>query len=252
MKKIFLFLLLVSSLCFCQKQKPLNNKTVAYLGFTEKIPDEYDADAIAFMKALNIPYNRTTYFQGTRQQRTGVQIWYAVNLLVKNLKATGPNNTTTNFWTKLKALYPFVGGTAFTHKWNLKDPRDLDAAYRLGFSGGWTHSSSGATPNGSTGYADTYAKPSVIFTSSNVGMGFYNGSTIYGTTGVDMGAGNAGNTNAQAVFANYTSSQNAYFTIKGYGVSSTATDGMGFYSLNRNGATTTEGYKNGSSIFVSL
>ena len=40
-------------------------------------------------------------------------------------------------------------------KYNLKDPRDLDAAFRLVFNGGWTHSSTGATPNGTNGYADT-------------------------------------------------------------------------------------------------
>jgi hypothetical protein len=26
---------------------------------------------------------------------------------------------------------PVIGGTAASHKWNIKDPRDLDAAYRL-------------------------------------------------------------------------------------------------------------------------
>lgn len=40
-------------------------------------------------------------------------------------------------------------------KYNLKDPRDLDAAFRLVFNGGWTHSSTGATPNGVNGYANT-------------------------------------------------------------------------------------------------
>ena len=73
----------------------------------------------------------------------------AVNQLVLDMK-------TANIWTKMKAVYPFVGGTATTHKWNLKDPRDLDAAFRLTFSGGWTHSSTGALPNGTNGYADTY------------------------------------------------------------------------------------------------
>jgi hypothetical protein len=76
----------------------------------------------------------------------------AVNTLVLDLKAAG-------LWTKMKAVYPFVGGTATSHKWNLKDPRDLDAAYRLVFYGGWVHSSTGAKPNGSTGYADTRLIP---------------------------------------------------------------------------------------------
>ena len=76
----------------------------------------------------------------------------AITTLVSQLKGYG-------IWTKMKALYPFVGGTASTHKWNLKDPRDLDAAFRLTFNGGWTHSSTGAKPNGSTGWVTTYFNP---------------------------------------------------------------------------------------------
>ena len=73
-------------------------------------------------------------------------------------------------WTKMKAIYPFVGGTATTHKWNLKDPRDSDAAFRLTFSGGWTHSANGADPNGTTGYADTFFTPnsSALLNSSHI------------------------------------------------------------------------------------
>ena len=77
----------------------------------------------------------------------------AVNTLVTDLKAAG-------VWTKMKALYPFVGGTATTHKWNLKDPRDLNEAFRLVFTGGWTHTSTGALPNGTTGYGNTFLVPS--------------------------------------------------------------------------------------------
>jgi hypothetical protein len=44
----------------------------------------------------------------------------------------------------------------------LKDPRDLDAAFRLVFSGGWTHSSTGATPNGTNGIANTFIVPNTL------------------------------------------------------------------------------------------
>ena len=65
-------------------------------------------------------------------------------------------------WNKMKAVYPFVGGTSGSHKFNLKDPRDLDAAFRLTFSGSWIHSSTGATPDGTTAYADTKLNPNTI------------------------------------------------------------------------------------------
>ena len=97
----------------------------------------YDADALAFLTAASITDNT---------QKT------AVNTLVTDLKAY-------NIWTKMKAVYPFVGGSATSHKFNLKDPRDLDAAYRLVFNGGWTHSNTGALPNGTTGYANTFFAP---------------------------------------------------------------------------------------------
>ena len=72
----------------------------------------------------------------------------AINTLVVDLKGY-------NVWTKMKALYPMVGSTASQQKFNLKDPRDLDAAFRLQFFGGWTHSVNGALPNGTNAYADT-------------------------------------------------------------------------------------------------
>jgi hypothetical protein len=97
----------------------------------------FDPDAQAFITAAGITDNT---------QKT------AINTLVVSMKGFG-------IWTKMKAIYPFVGGTASTHKWNLKNPLDTDAAFRLVFNGGWTHSSTGATPNGTNAYADTKFNP---------------------------------------------------------------------------------------------
>lgn len=105
----------------------------------------FDSNAEAFITAAGIT-NET-------QQN-------AINTLVINLKAF-------NLWNKMSAIYPFVGGTATTHKFNLKDPRDLDAAYRLSFIGGWTHSANGALPNGTNGYADTFLAPSTIMSTTS-------------------------------------------------------------------------------------
>lgn len=93
----------------------------------------YDPDAQAFITAAGITDST---------QKT------AINNLVIGLKADG-------LWTNMQALYPIVGGTASTHKWNLKDPRDLDAAFRLQFNGGMTHSANGILFNGTNGWADT-------------------------------------------------------------------------------------------------
>ena len=112
----------------------------SWAGATDIVGITTDADAQAFITAAAIT-------DPTQQT--------AINNLVVGMKADG-------IWTKMKAIYPFVGGTASTHKWNLKDPRDLDAAFRLVFNGGWTHSSTGATPNGTNGYADTKLVPSSV------------------------------------------------------------------------------------------
>ena len=84
----------------------------------------------------------------------------AVNNLVLGLKSN-------NIWIKIKAIYPFVGGTATTHKFNLKNPLDTDAAYRLSFIGGWTHSVNGALPNGTNAYADTFLNNNILAQNSN-------------------------------------------------------------------------------------
>jgi len=91
----------------------------------------------------------------------------AVNQLTLDLK-------TANIWSKIKALYPIVGGTATSHKFNLKDPRDLNIAFRLVFAGGVTHSSNGFLGNGTNGYANTFLNPNTIFPSGFASMGFYN------------------------------------------------------------------------------
>jgi hypothetical protein len=103
----------------------------------------------------------------------------AINTLVTNLKSA-------NIWTKMKAIYPFVGGSASQHKFNLKDPRDLDAAYRLLFNGGWTHSSTGALPNGTTGYANTFLAPNAMGQNS-IHISYYSRTNISGIY-IDMGS----------------------------------------------------------------
>jgi hypothetical protein len=125
----------------------------------------FDTDAQAFITAASIS-------DSTQQT--------AINTLVTDLK-------TYNIWTKMKAIYPFVGGTASTHKWNLKDPRDLDVAHRLTFFGGVTHSSTGITGNVTNGYVNTNWTQNVSGTLNNQAIGVYvRTNNTY--TGIDMGA----------------------------------------------------------------
>ena len=147
----------------------------------------FDADAQAFITA--------TAITDTTQQS-------AINTLVIDLKNYG-------IWSKTKAIYPMVGGTATTHKYNLKDPRDLDAAFRLQFFGGWTHSSTGALPNGSS-YADTFLNALSSLTNNNYHLAHY--SRTQKTTGgeVDMGAGEFGTSKMIAIDQYYAGAGKAF------------------------------------------
>jgi hypothetical protein len=111
----------------------------------------FDPDAQAFITAAGITDNT---------QKS------AINTLVVDMKGYG-------IWTKMKAIYPFVGGTATTHKFNLKNPLDTDAAFRLVFNGGWTHSSTGALPNGTNGYANTFFNTNDVTTTGLQSFGVY-------------------------------------------------------------------------------
>jgi hypothetical protein len=118
----------------------------------------YDPDAQAFFTASGL---------------TGATNLTAINNLVVALKGYG-------IWTKMKAIYPFIGGTSALHKWNLKDPQDTNAAFRLVFNGGWTHSSTGALPNGTNGWANTFLSPSTSLTNNNTHISYYSRTNTLG------------------------------------------------------------------------
>jgi hypothetical protein len=73
-------------------------------------------------------------------------------------------------------------------KYNLKDPRDSDAAYRLVFNGGWTHSSNGATPNGTNGWADTKFNPSVSGQLNSAHISYYSRTNNIVDQQIEIGA----------------------------------------------------------------
>lgn len=162
----------------------------------------------------------------------------AINTLVVSLKANG-------IWSKMKALYPFVGGTASSHKFNLKNPLDTDAAFRLVFNGGWVHSSNGITGSVNA-YADTKLLPSAHLGISSGHFSIY--SRVNNTGGYDMGAISTGNIHEQSLISRWTDSR---FYIN-YGNQTypfvANLDARGFFITNRNSATNSTGYKNGVNV----
>lgn len=168
---------------------------------------------------------------------------FACNKLIVDLKNYG-------IWNKTKALYGFLGGTASAHKFNWKDPRDLDAAYRLVFNGGWTHSSTGALPNGTTGYADTKLTPNNNLTVNNSHSSFYSRSNTAGADRASMGSTNSPTfTTSHQMLLRYTDG-NFYGLID----SNTAsvqfpnTNTTGYYVVSRASNNSIKAYKNSSLI----
>jgi len=171
----------------------------------------------------------------------------AIDNLVKGLKAD-------SIWTKMKAIYPFVGGTASTHKWNLKDPRDLDAAFRLVFNGGWTHSSTGATPNGTNAYADTKLNPTTQLTNYNAHSSVYN-RTVDGDNGWDIGLSNSigGYVNEFLFTARQTQTISGFYDYNGVlngSVHVASSTSIGFFNNSVISNTSQKIYKAGIQIAV--
>jgi hypothetical protein len=128
--------------------------------------DLIDPDAQAFITAAGIT-------DATQQA--------AINTLVVNLKAA-------NIYTKMIALYPFVGGSATSHKFNLINPLDTNAAFRLSFNGGFTHNSNGINPNGTNAFADTFLSGANL-TNNSTSWSFYSRSDQTNDN-IDIGGAN--------------------------------------------------------------
>jgi hypothetical protein len=167
----------------------------------------------------------------------------AINTLVVDLKGY-------SIWSKMKALYPFVGGTATSHKFNLKDPRDLDSAFRLFFIGGWLHTSNGALPNGMNAYADTFFIPSANQTINSNGIGFYiTANTFTSADAVTMGAFNSSG-QASILVSKINSSSVEILDGRLNAASSpqTIVGRAGSFDIQRTSSTVTKLYKNASII----
>jgi hypothetical protein len=140
----------------------------------------------------------------------------AINTLVKQLKDS-------LLWPKFMAIYPMVGGTATTMKWNLKDPRNLDAAYRLTFKGTPIYAATGVLFPTISDYADTHLADSRLTYNSN-SISYYS-RTQNTIDGYDMGCSD--NTSPYNEFAIYHSSNTTdYFGYYAFGKTPKNTKGL--------------------------
>lgn len=198
-----------------------------FLG-SQRIDDAFtptiDNDAYNFLVATNL------YLQ---QPATN-----AINYLATNLKSKG-------IWNKLYLAYPFVGGTATTHRVNLINT----GSFQLFFTGSWTHNSNGITGNGTNTFTtSSFFYQNVSNFDTNGSIGVY--SRTSGQSGYDFGDGGSG---AQhALIIRYTDG----FYYPGLPVSAGTrvanTNGTGSYSISIGAGDNpfnVLAYKNGVKVF---
>lgn len=142
-----------------------------------------DPLAQPYFTALGIANDNTVYFSGTAYEITGAQLWTAFN---NSVTAARDHSVLSSmlYWN------PSIGGTGARHKFQALNPADTDGAYRLIYTGGWTHAATGQKPNGSNGWANSFLNPSTVtnWKTSNTLM-FYSHTAATGGTGWNMGVG---------------------------------------------------------------
>lgn len=109
-----------------------------------------DPDVSSFLSVTNL----TSSINST--------IHLALNQLVFSLKQYG-------LWNKMVAIYPFIGGTATTHQYNLRNT----ASFTVSFVNSPTHNALGVTCNGTNQYIDTTLIPSQSLSSPDVHFSIY-------------------------------------------------------------------------------
>lgn len=171
---------------------------------------------------------------------TRPMIEYA-HYLISNMKAIGT-------WDLCNAVYGFVGGTAAAHKFNWKDLRDVDAAFRLTFVGGVTHSNNGFNGDGTTGYANTFLVPNTNL-STSINLGIYTRSSQYDTLDC-LGAYRLGEPTVRMIIraSSYTSIATGLTSLSSNDrIDSAAILSKGYYAMNSN-STALQNWFNGNLI----
>lgn len=182
----------------------------------------YDSDAQSFITAAGIT--------NTTQKN-------AINQLVLDYKFYG-------IWTSMYAIYPFVGGTASSHSYNLKNPAQFQIT-NSEWTSGVTHNSNGITSNGSTGYGNTGLVPSTTLTQNSCHLSFYS-RTNNTNSGVAVGTDD-GSTYLYIIPYAGGSGYSAIMTAGGF-TSTTIANTTGAFHGNRSAFNAQQFYRNGSSI----
>jgi hypothetical protein len=181
----------------------------------------FDADASAF-------FSRVSTAGGTLSNTEKT----AVNTLVLSMKSDG-------IWNSMLAIYPMVGASSASCSQNLKS-----SGFTGTFSAGWTFSSTGVLPNGTSAYMDTSFVPVSNWTLSSQHISFYSRTNSQGD--YDMGAYDATSASEVAILCKL--SNLAYLSLGSGFESSSNLNGTGYYVASRTTNTLAKLFKNNSQI----
>lgn len=199
-------------------------QAINFASFKAAAGGGYDSDAQAFFTATGITDNT---------------IKDAVDDLVVALKAA-------SVWTKCIAIYPFVGGDATKHSYNLKNT----AQYQITWSGTVTHNANGITGNGTDGFGISLNPSSASMDGSNYHLAIYSRSSgASAQNQIEIGAYD-GVGAAMFLGCRFQDTCIMYGGATSGNVSFSNTDGQGFYLQSRRSDTDLEAYKNGSSSYT--
>ena len=163
----------------------------------------------------------------------------AINTFYLGLKSDG-------IYTKIKSMYLPIWGSAAACKWNLVNPLDTNAAFRLTFSTGWTFSSGGMTPLNA--YANTNLIPSVILSLNSTHLSYYSRTNSINTGLIGSQTTGGGDAIQLAMGSNFIGGRindNTYSQ-------SAVTNTQAFMMLNRNSSTSKKFWRNAVSYSYTI
>jgi len=159
----------------------------------------------------------------------------AVNTLAIQMKVN-------DLWNRMKAVYPMVGSSAASCAQNL-----ISSSFTGTFSSGWTFTSTGATPNGTSAFFNTGLNASTVLTKSSHHLSYYSRTQTTVNNIWDMGSQSSPNDSLLTLYFNGVALKG--FLNGAYPLnftSSSSTNTLGLHIGSQTASALSKLYQNGS------
>jgi len=212
----------------------------------------YQPETTTYLNTIGIVNGAAVYFPASPQEITGAAIWNAVDAFVVSSKTiTGLTLGINNLSTKFPFIYLMIGGTAVTNKYNLCDPQDTNAAFRISYLGGWTFSATGSLPNGVNSYGDSFLTPNPSLSLNDTHLSYYSRTASAGVANIETGADD-GAGRSLAVLPRYFTGAAGYSANGTLITKSVTIVTSAFFQTQRTSATNIEFYRNKTNLYTDV